>query len=158
MKTTEDLSNDEIKKRVAILKRFKVLLNRQREKFREYLDVLQAQEISIENENIDAILEHTELEKNIISEIYTIQKVIDPMEEMYKYTNPNDNGQAIELKTDLKKLQTMVLEQNEKNRKKLKTHMVGLRKQIDALKTPYKGKTSVFAESNETASMIDIQV
>ena len=82
---TAKLNDSEIAERVAVLKRFRSLLEQQRLKFREYLTVLEKQEKSISDENTDAVLQHTELEESIIAEIFTIQKVIDPLE--YMYTN-----------------------------------------------------------------------
>ena len=42
--TVENLSKEELDERVAILKRFRALLEQQRTKFREYLKVLESQE------------------------------------------------------------------------------------------------------------------
>ena len=56
---TATLNDSEIAKRVAVLKRFRTLLEQQRLKFREYLTVLEKQEKSISDENTDAVLQHT---------------------------------------------------------------------------------------------------
>ena len=80
---TVTLNDSEIAERVAVLKRFRTLLEEQRLKFREYLTVLEKQEKSISDENTESILQHTELEESIIAEIFTIQKVIDPLEYLY---------------------------------------------------------------------------
>ena len=45
----KEFSQKEIDERVAVLKRFKILLETQRNKFQEYLNVLEKQESSIEN-------------------------------------------------------------------------------------------------------------
>ena len=52
----KQLSRKEIDQRVAILKRFKELLQEQRKRFNDYLIVLETQERSISEENMDAIL------------------------------------------------------------------------------------------------------
>ena len=79
----QKLSQNEINERVAVLKRFKTLLERQRDKFREYLSVLEKQQTSITEENTDALIAHTELEQQVVSNIAGLQKVIVPMAEMY---------------------------------------------------------------------------
>ena len=107
---TATLNDSEIAERVAVLKRFRTLLEEQRLKFREYLTVLEKQEKSIADENSDAVLRHTELEESIIAEIFTIQKVIDPLE--YMYTNicrNTEHSDIPHLKTDLDDLQKRVL-------------------------------------------------
>ena len=159
------VSESEVSERVLVLKRFKTLLEQQRAKFQQYLQVLEAQEKSITDEDVDKIVQHSELEQSIISEISTIQKVIDPIENMYKRfgaLSPKDEKEVrlSELETervkrDLQRLQQSVLEQNQKNRDKIKLHLVGLRNQISLLKTvPPK---SVFNNS-ESPSLIDIRV
>lgn len=153
------LNDSELAERIAVLKRFRTLLEQQRRKFREYLTVLEKQEESICDENTDAILRHTELEESIIAELFTIQKVIDPLE--YMYANMCANTVDIDiphLKTDLEDLQRKVLTQNKKNRDLLQAHITGLRQQIVALKRPYAHKESIYAETSRTAALIDVSL
>jgi flagellar biosynthesis/type III secretory pathway chaperone len=153
----EDLSQAQIDERVAILKRFRHLLEEQRVKFREYLSVLEKQQDMISSGNVDAMVQQTELEQSIVSEIHTIQKVIDPLETMYRDTHPEASEADIpKLKTDLDHLKKDVLVQNEKNRELLKTHMQVLREQVASLRNPYAKRTSVYASDAHTASRIDI--
>lgn len=152
-----ELTREEVDERVAILKRFRELLEEQRRKFREYLVVLEKQEEMIATENIDAIVRHTEIEQSIVAELFTIQKVIDPMEELYKTAHPGITDTEIpKLKTDLDQLRHEVLVQNEKNRELLKSHMVLLRQKVVSLQNPYAKRTSVYASDSQTASLIDI--
>ena len=156
---TATLNDSEIAERVAVLKRFRTLLEKQRLKFREYLTVLEKQEKSIADENSDAVLRHTELEESIIAEIFTIQKVIDPLE--YMYTNicrNTEHSDIPHLKPDLDDLQKRVLAQNKKNRELLRTHITGLRQQIASLKRPYAHKESIYAGTARTAAIIDLSL
>ena len=156
---TATLNDSEIAERVAVLKRFRSLLEQQRIKFREYLTVLEKQEKSIAADNADAVMLHTELEESIIAEIFTIQKVIDPLE--YMYTNICKNTEHSDiphLKTDLNDLQKKVLAQNKKNRELLQTHITGLRQQIASLKRPYAHKESIYAGTARTAALVDLSL
>ncbi|MBR3548799.1 MAG: flagellar biosynthesis protein FlgN, partial [Treponema sp.] len=81
--TVENLSKEELDERVAILKRFRALLEQQRTKFREYLKVLESQEKRINAEDAESLLAHTELEKRIVKGIASLQKVIVPMQDLY---------------------------------------------------------------------------
>ena len=152
------LNDSEIAERVAVLKRFRTLLEQQRLKFREYLTVLEKQEKSICDENTDAVLQHTELEESIIAEIFTIQKVIDPLEYMYTNICKNEHSDIPHLKTDLDDLQKRVLAQNKKNRELLQTHIIGLRQQIASLKRPYAHKESIYAGTARTATLVDVSL
>ena len=81
---SNNLSQDEINERVAILKRFRHLLEQQRNKFKEYLVVLEKQEEGIKSEDDTVIVAQAELEQQIVSNITNLQKVIVPIENMYK--------------------------------------------------------------------------
>ena len=156
---TATLNDSEIAERVAVLKRFRSLLEQQRLKFHEYLTVLEKQEKSISDENTDAVLQHTELEESIIAEIFTIQKVIDPLEYMYTaMCNNTAHTDIPRLKTDLDDLQKRVLAQNKKNRELLQTHITGLRQQIASLKRPYAHKESIYAGAARTATLVDLSL
>jgi hypothetical protein len=78
------LSQNEINQRVAILKRFKELLKAQRDRFQSYLEVLDKSRDVIEGGSAEDLLRHVELEEKIVADIYSIQKVIDPLEDMYQ--------------------------------------------------------------------------
>lgn len=142
--------------RVAVLKRFKSLLQEQRDKFNEYLTILETQEKSIEQNNIEAVMHHTELENNIIQNIVNIQKVIEPIEKMYYLSNPQDKN-VLQLKSDLGRLQETVKKQNEKkNRLILNEKMIALRQEISKfpIKTNY--AKSVYAKEEDLANYVDV--
>lgn len=154
----QTLTDGEVAERVALLKRFKALLEEQREKFRQYLTVLEKQETDIDSGDVDAMVQHTELEQSIVSEIFTIQKVIDPMETLWREAHPGaPEAEIPRLKTDLDKLKAEVLTQNEKNRELLKSRMSLIREQVVSLKNPYAKRASVYATSSQTGTRIDIK-
>ncbi len=148
-----ELTNQEIEERIAVLKRFRSLLEQQRTKFKEYLKVLEAQESKISEEDAEALLAHSELETQIVRNISSLQKVIVPMQEMYSKIkvssyDPRDIMPITKIQNDLEKLQTQVLKQNEKNRMLLKTHMSQLRQQIQDFKNPYKNLSSIYGRTS----------
>ena len=79
----KEISQKELSQRVAVIKRFKELLKAQRDRFYAYLDALDKQKDVIERGSADDLLRHVELEEKIVADIFSIQKVIDPIEEMY---------------------------------------------------------------------------
>ena len=161
----DQLTQAEISERIAVLHRFKVLLMQQRNKFAEYLQVLEAQENSIASEDVDKIVEHSQLGQSLVSEISMIQKVIVPIENLYKDIRAkspdflhsafrDEVNETEHIQKDLQRLKATVLEQNQKNAERLKNHMSGLRQQIADLKLR-RTATSPFS-SDDTASLIDI--
>lgn len=150
------LTQTEIDERAAVLRRLRTLLEQQRVKFKEYLDLLEKQEAAIKSENIDTITSQAELEQQIIFNITKLQKVIKPMEEMYKNIYPTDEEQIPKMKADLAKLQKQVLAQNEQNRQLLKNSIVLIRNQLSKIKNPYANRKSIYSSDINTASIIDV--
>ncbi len=157
-----ELSSEELNERVAVLRRFRTLLEKQREKFREYLNVLEKQHGSIQNDNPEAILVHAELEQQVVASISNLQKVIEPMHRMYTQSAHGTDKAAdvsIEkLQGELTSLQSKVLEQNQINRALLREHLAVLRAQMDAFKNPYRNNRSVYATSVAQGSLVAVEV
>lgn len=157
-----ELSQEEINERVAVLKHFKKLLEQQRAKFQEYLKVLESQQNSIENEDTDALVAHTELEQQVVKNLSNLQKVIVPMQKMYssvKNTSESDKEITV-LQNELETLQSKVLSQNEKNRELLKCHIVELRTRISQVQNqnPYRNTASVYgASSKNSGRLIEVE-
>ena len=157
----QQLSKEELDERVAILKRFRKLLEQQRNKFQEYLMVLESQEGKIELEDGDSIAAHTELENQIVKNLASLQKVIVPMQGMYQAIMPGvpiaDNASVEQLQLDLASLQKQVLAQNERNRTLLQSHMNKVKNQLNNinLMNPYRGRNSVYAEKTAVGSIIE---
>ncbi len=158
-----ELTDEELNERVAILRRFRTLLEQQRSKFQEYLNVLEKQENAISAEDTNAIINHAELEQQVVAGIKNLQKVIVPMSEMYKSSAKNansENDKSVEsIQNELEKLQGKVLEQNQKNRELLKKHLVQIRSQIENFKNPYRKNRSIYASAqNAHGSLVAVEV
>ncbi len=157
----EEITQEELNERVEILKKLRALLEMQRNKFREYLKVLEQQEHSIETENSEALIMHTELEQEVVKGISNLQKVIIPMSELYKASSSNDgnisDNTVNELQKDLSTLQSKVLAQNEKNRELLRTHMTQIKTQIEQFKNPYRNVKSVYAQKVTAGNFVEVE-
>jgi hypothetical protein len=153
------LSPEELSRRVLVLKRFRSLLQDQRDRFRAYLEVLDKQKDVIESGNADDLLSHVELEEKIVADIFSIQKVINPLEDMYHSLFPQ--GQSSDdvsgLKAALEDLKNEAVVRSAQNKELLSKRMLDLRSEIKALRNnPYAAKRSAFSDGN-TASLVDIK-
>ncbi|MDR1838627.1 MAG: flagellar biosynthesis protein FlgN [Treponema sp.] len=161
-----EIDSAELTQRVAVLKRFKALLTQQRDRFRSYLDLLDKQQNVIESGSAEDLLSYVEIEERIVADIYSIQKVIDPLEKMYYSViaekSPEKTGNPDEvpsLKASLEKLKNEAVMRSTKNRELLSKRMLELRSEIKALRNnPYSAnaRRSGFGETN-TASLVDIK-
>ena len=170
MEVGTSLSSAEVAQRVAVLKRFKILLSQQRDRFRSYLDLLEKQQSVIETGSAEDLLTYVEIEEKIVADIFSIQKVIDPLEEMY-YSVVSGNipgampirsessDEVPGLKASLEKLKSEAVIRSTKNKELLSKRMVELRQEIKVLRNnPYAAasRKSGYGSTN-TPSLINIQ-
>ena len=154
-----EISEDELNERVLVLRRFRSLLEMQRKKFCDYLEILEKQQDSINAENADIVASHAELETQVVEGICNLQKVIVPMAKLYGEgvhagAANTEEERVREIQSDLNRLQTQVLAQNKKNRALLKSYLVHLREQIDAFQNPYAGRQSVYAATGTAGALV----
>ena len=142
----------EVEQRVAVLKRLKKLLLGQREKFRTYLNVLEHQGTDIAEGDMGKLEAHVALEKAIVSEIYSFQKVIDPLEDMYRMAYPNreEETEIHAIKGSLDRIREEVLDRNRHNQELLRKDMGSLRQTIAEIRTVRKLKSVMPLESTPT--------
>jgi hypothetical protein len=156
---TIKISEGELAQRVAVIKRFKELLVQQRERFRSYLAVLdKQQQLIIGIDSADEIVAHVELEEQIVADIFSIQKVIDPMEVMYNSVSPylpaND---VLELKATLEDLKNQAAVRSRRNRDLISSRMKEINKDIQAIKNnPFFSKARFSLYQNAAPSLVDI--
>jgi hypothetical protein len=182
-KEAATISPDELKRRVATIKRFRELLSQQRDRFRQYLTVLDKQKDVIEKSNADALIAHVELEEQIVGDIMAIQKVIDPLEAMYHASLPAGSVSAgtlsagalpantlpgkaggipaeaqseiPSLRTALEELRSEAVLRSARNRELLAKRMEELRQEMKTLRAnPYAIHHSAY--SNESSALVDI--
>ena len=153
------ISPKELSHRVSVIKRFKELLKAQRDRFKAYLDTLDRQKDIIEGGSADDLLSHVELEEKIVADIFSIQKVIDPLEKMYqsmrlnppdKSANPlgppkspvsskkeknSSEDEVSGLKEALESLKAEAVIRSERNKELLSKRMAELRSEIKVLRS-----------------------
>ncbi|MDE5898852.1 MAG: flagellar biosynthesis protein FlgN [Treponemataceae bacterium] len=157
----EAVSEQELNERVAVLRRLRSLLEMQRRKFREYLDILEKQESSIDNEDVAAISAYADLEQDVVSGIANLQKAIVPMAELCgrAVELPSAAGEksVAEIQQDLARLQGEVLARNERNRELLRIHLVKIRGQLEQFQNPYNGRRNVYASAASTGALVEVE-
>jgi hypothetical protein len=144
---------DETSRKIAILKRLREMLLRQREKFQAYLSLLEQQESAIRNDEPEKLLAQAEMEQSIIEGIFTLNKVIEPLETLYQAAYPRAESTVPRLKATLEAMAQQVFAHNATNRHLLKSRMNDLRQEISSLRSWPKA-VSPFAEV--VPSLVDI--
>ena len=168
----KEISQKELSQRVAVLKRFKELLKAQRDRFHAYLDALDRQKDVIERGTADDLLHHVELEEKIVADIFSIQKVINPLEAMYQSialempsrtqaqtgtaikTGEKSDDEVISLKDALENLKSEAVVRSGINRELLAKRMAELRAEIKSIKSNAYSRRNV--DISPKPSQIDI--
>jgi len=120
--------------KVALLKRLREMLQRQRGKLQGYLVLLEQEESSINRGDADTLLAQVEMEKSIIADIFSLKKVIEPLETLYQAAYPQMEQTVPRLKATLEKMSEQVIAHNAKNRALLRARMDELRLEIASLR------------------------
>jgi hypothetical protein len=170
-----ELEPGELDRRKALLRRFRELLLAQRNRFRDYLELLDKQQDLIERGSPEALLSHVETEEQILRDIFSVQRAIDPLEDMYRAAYPpgsggplfrntkvitDDSGSPGEIggiRTALEDLKTEAALRLDRNRELLSKRMIEIRSEIKNLRgNPFAARPSVYAGSGDP-SLIDIR-
>lgn len=145
---------------VAIVRKFKELLLREKAKFLEYEKLLTLQAVAIKNDDIEKLSVYKDLGNEITASINSLQKVVIPFLKIFmsieKSTGAKDRATVALLQNDLYMLKSKVLTQNKLNRERLALHMATAQKRLDGFKNPYSGVSSVFMKRQATSSLIAV--
>ena len=156
-----ELSREELDQRVAILRRFRALLVEQRDHFRAYLEELDNQKDVIETGSAEQLIAHVELEEKIVADIFAIQKVIEPLDEMYRAAGGSGSAKTGEirgLKSALEGLKKEAALRSGRNKDLLSRRMAEIRAEIETLRAnPYRSGGTYSAKNRPAApALIDI--
>lgn len=150
--------NTDAKECVAIVKKFKELLLKEKAKFIEYERLLELQAVAIKNDDVEKLSVYSTLGNDVTQSIGNLQRVIIPFFKMYmsieKNNSTRDKATVALLQNDLYMLKSKVLTQNKINREMLSLHLATAQKQLENFKNPYAGVSSIFAKRQATASLV----
>jgi hypothetical protein len=119
----------------AVLRRLREMLARQREKLGTYLRLLECEGDSIEQGDAEKLLSQVEMEKSLIADIFTLRKVIEPLQAIYHSAYPSGSeGSVPRLNATLEAMGTEIIARNAKNRQRLRERMEELRTEIATLR------------------------
>ena len=167
--TVQNISPSELSQRVAVIKRFRELLKAQRDRFQAYLNALDKQKNVIETGTADDLLRHVEMEEKIVEDIFSIQRVIEPLEDMYRRgTSASGFGGGLGstkidetedevsgLKNALESLKSEAALLSARNRDLLAKRMAEIRSEINSLKSNAYARRRF--DSGPAPSLVDLQ-
>ena len=152
-----EISAEDLSQRVIILTRFRELLKAQRDRFQDYLLVLDKQADAIVQGTVEELSAHVALEEQIVTDIRAIQKVIDPLEALYRTVKGEEDLELTGLKNALTQLGKDAVTRTNQNKELLSNRMDSLRMEIKNMRiNPFSTPISIYGR-NEEPSLIDIR-
>jgi hypothetical protein len=134
----------------------------QRDHFRAYLEELDKQKDIIETGSAEQLIAHVELEEKIVADIFAIQKVIDPLDMMYRAAagepGAGKTDEVHSLKSTLEGLKKEAAIRSSRNKDILYRRMAEIRVEIESLRAnPYHAGGAYSAKNRPAApALIDI--
>jgi hypothetical protein len=156
------IGREELNQRVAILRRFRALLVEQRDRFRSYLEELDKQKDAIETGSAEELIAHVEMEEKIVADIFAIQKVINPLDEMYHTlsaggTDALGNETEVQgLKSALDSLKKEAVIRSNRNKDILSQRMLEIREEIKTLRAASYRSGGYAPNRSAGPSLVDI--
>jgi hypothetical protein len=147
---------DELDERVQILHRLRRYLEQQRDRFLRYLQLLEQENTVIRAGNVDRLQHYVELEQMIITDIFTFQRAIDPLAELYRHAYPHREPSIVTLKSRLQQIREQALIRNEENRRLLQERLESLRLEMKEVRRRGKPPVSPYARLGEP-TLVDIR-
>lgn len=152
--TTEQLSADAVSRRADILRQLKKNLLKQRERLVGYLDILEREDEDIREVNLEKLTAHVDMEQAVIREIRSFQKVIDPLEKLYRAAYPEKEEEIPALKSSLADLTGRILQRNRANQALLRQEMARIEGELSRMRIPVRSR-SIY-NLQETSTILDI--
>lgn len=114
----------------SILRSLRSSLLLQRERLSMYLRILEHQEEQIEQGEVEKLSLYVEMEQEVVRGIQAVQKVIVPLQELYRDVCPEKDREIETLGISMEKLRKDILERNKKNRQLLTERMGVLKEEL----------------------------
>ena len=124
--------------RQNIVRKLREALSRQRDRLIGYLQQLERQERAIHDEDLAPLREHVAVEQEAMAEMHALQRVIEPLEELYAAASPRRESSVPALRRSLSAVREKVLARNEVNQQLLRERLSAVREEIHELR----GRTS----------------
>ncbi len=114
-----------------LVKKIRENLLSQKEKLEKYLELLEKEESDIVEKDADKLLEHIKIEQNIIEELNSFKKILEPLEKIY-FKLPYKKEEAIfKLKDSISNLSFKIKNKSENNKKLLNIELEKIKVELN---------------------------
>jgi len=138
--------DEQLTKRITVLRRYRRMLELQRDRLQGYLHLIDQREDAIHLGDVNRLETYTQQEQQVLKGVMAVQRCLEPLAVMYRDAEPEGSPDIDELHDRLEALRLKILARNAESRSVLKMHMENLRQEISHLKIP-RAPVAVFANA-----------
>lgn len=136
-----------------IAKKIRKNLLDQKKRLEKYLTILEKEGDDIENADADKLLLHIEIEKDIVNELVSFKKILEPLEVMY-YNSPYKKDESlIDIKSSITNLSDQIKVKSDENKEKLEIVLENVKTD---LKSNKKNNVAKSVYGNVDSRLVDI--
>jgi hypothetical protein len=128
------MARSEPQRKESVRKRLQEMLLRQKDTFRQYLDLIAQEGSSIGNGDVERLQVQLELENILIAEIRALRGVIGPLEDLYRAAFDAREESIPRLSAELESMRAEMSRRNAANRAALQAKMGELKGEIAGLR------------------------
>lgn len=117
-----------------IAKKIRTILLDQKSRLEEYLGVLEHEQDDLLKQDPDKLIEHIGIEKNIVSELSSLNKILEPLEVMYNESPYKKDENLFEIKNKINLLTNKVKIKANINKEKLEIIIDNVKTELKNIK------------------------
>lgn len=106
----------------------------QKKRLEEYLAILEKEEEDIIKQDADKLIEHIQLENNIVEEIVSFRKILEPLEIIYFNSPYKKDNEILIMKSNIDNMLKRINEKQKVNKEKLSQVMENIEGRIKEIK------------------------
>lgn len=121
-----------------------------------YLELAEAQRAAISEGDTQRLLQQVDEERFLVGQIAALQRVIDPLKELYEKSLPSGDREISDLQDQVHKISDEVVDYSRRNQRELSNRMEGIQSELSAFNIPRHGGRQAAGRSPESPSLVDI--
>ena len=143
--------------RVAILKRLREMLERQRSRFQRYQTLMELQQAAIGDGDLEALDNQLVAERELLADLAAVHRVIVPLRDLIDRRGITLTEEVANLDRSVERLRSQVSRHHRSNRELLSRRTKELSERIEAVDLPRR-PVRVFRRNDAAGGMIDLSL
>jgi len=141
-----DEAMESLDQRIAVLQRYRRMLELQRDRLGQYLQVIDARELAVASGDFDGLEEYSCQEQEAVRGLLAVQDCLAPLQKMYQSLIPGGAPEIADLEQRLERLRQEILKRNAESRNLLRAHADALKLELGKIRA-VQAPAAVFSQA-----------